>query len=654
MSDQRKQTWRMRLKRLAPFGLGQRDKPKHYRVALEALGENRDNLRYAWKVLSRGVCESCALGVSGFYDWTIGEPHLCLKRLDDLRKHTVEPINHKFLAGVSDVSLMTDEELRKLGRLGHPMRRRYAEPGFTRISWEDAQQRIADHIRERKGERIGFHLSAAGLSNETYYVAQKVARFFGTNNIDTGGGLTHNAARASMNHALGVGDATCSYADMWGSDLVVFFGGRPARDQPVMTNYIYGARRSGARLVSVTPELDPDMEYYWVPSITSSAAFGSRMTDDWFAIGNGQGSMAAFLYGTLRVMVEQGWCDEAFIDTFTVGFDTLRQRVEATDWPTLERLAGAERASMADFAERLHKAQKAVFVWPVGAAAHAPDAVATQMIVSLALSKGFVGRRSCGLIPIPMDASLSGAVAMGACPGAFPGNRPVNTEMARQISGHWGFAVPDEPGHSAHQMLEAAQRDRLSMLYCIGGNVALPGVGRHGVERAMERVRLRVHQDAILTEQMFIEPKREDGEVLLLPAKSLYEQRDGGTLTSAERRVMFSPEMPREVGETLTHWRTLLQLAHRVEPKRAMRLGCDSGEEIRAEIARVIAEYHGIQYLEKAGDAFQCGGRRLCEDWQFPTADGKAHFLAPPLPEPAGAPATGRSVEGAVARSSEG
>jgi len=44
--------WKERLKAAVPFGLGQ-VKPKHFRDMAEVAWKNRDNLGYAWKVLSR-------------------------------------------------------------------------------------------------------------------------------------------------------------------------------------------------------------------------------------------------------------------------------------------------------------------------------------------------------------------------------------------------------------------------------------------------------------------------------------------------------------------------------------------------------------------------------------------------------------------------
>src|SRR5213080_2910225 len=89
-----------RLKVLVPFGLGQ-TKPQHFRDMAKIVWENRDNLGYAWKVLSKGVCDGCALGVAGFHDWTIDGVHLCMTRLNLLRLNTMPAIDDRVLEDVS-------------------------------------------------------------------------------------------------------------------------------------------------------------------------------------------------------------------------------------------------------------------------------------------------------------------------------------------------------------------------------------------------------------------------------------------------------------------------------------------------------------------------------------------------------------------------
>jgi len=182
-------------------------------------------------------------------------------------------------------------------------------------------------------------------------------------------------------------------------------------------------------------------------------------------------------------------------------------------------------------------------------------------------------------------------------------------------------------------MVEAAARSELDLLYCLGGNFlrTLPEPER--VREALANVPLRVHQDIILTDQMFIEAKE---EVILFPAKTRYEQDDGGIETTTERRIAFSPEIPRQVGEARAEWKILRDLAAAVSPERAHLLGCETGWKMREEIVRVVPFYEGIQKLKDTGDAVQYGGPHLCEDWKFPTPDGKAHFRAVELPSAAG------------------
>ena len=51
------------------------------------------------------------------------------------------------------------------------------ERGFTRVSWDDALDLIAARIRATTPDRVGLYLTARGITNEVYYVAQKAARF---------------------------------------------------------------------------------------------------------------------------------------------------------------------------------------------------------------------------------------------------------------------------------------------------------------------------------------------------------------------------------------------------------------------------------------------------------------------------------------------
>ncbi|MEC8973462.1 MAG: molybdopterin dinucleotide binding domain-containing protein, partial [Verrucomicrobiota bacterium] len=235
-----------------------------------------------------------------------------------------------------------------------------------------------------------------------------------------------------------------------------------------------------------------------------------------------------------------------------------------------------------------------------------------------------------GLMPIRGHSSVQGGAEMGAYSTAFPGGVPVNAANAKRLAKQYGFDIPNWPGMQTTGMIDAAHAGELDLFYCLGGNFLrnLPEPGY--VAEALANVPLRVHQDIVLTDQMFVEPG-EDG-VLLLPAKTRYEQDDGGVETTTERRVAFSPEIPRQVGEAKAEWKILLEMAKAARPGQADKLGCEDGWKVREEIARVVPFYDGVQHLRETHDAFQYGGPHLCADGSFATADGQAHFIPVKLP----------------------
>ncbi len=523
---------------------------------------------------------------------------------------------------------MTNAELRELGRLPYPMLREKDAPGFRRITWSEAYERIAHRIRGADPRRIAFYLTSRGITNEVYYVAQKVARFLGTNNIDNAARICHSPSGATMKSSIGVAATTCSYSDWYGTDLVIFFGSNPANDQPVATKYLEGAKKLGTKVVLVNPYLEPGMKKYWVPSSIGSALFGTEIADYWFPVS--QGGDIAFLSGVLKVLIENDWIDHSFVDLHTTGFAGLGAKVAALEWAALEQQSGLPRASMQQFAELIRDATNAVLVWSMGITQHAFGADSVQMILNLALARGYIGRDQNGVMPIRGHSSVQGGAEMGAYATAFPGYQPVNAGNAAAFSKRYGFAVPDWVGLTAPEMVESAQRGELDLLYCLGGNFLRTLPDPDYVRGALANVPLRVHQDIILTDQMFI-PARE--EVLLLPAQTRYEQEGGGTETSTERRVMFSPQIPRQLGEARAEWKILRELAATVDPERAPLLGCETGRQIRDEIAEVVPSYEEVRHLRETGDAFQYGGRHLCAGGRFPTADGKGHFRAVELPK---------------------
>lgn len=633
---------------LMPNGLGQ-VKPNHYWEMVRTAWDNRDQLRYAWRILNQGVCDGCALGTTGMRDFTLPGVHLCTVRLGLLRLNTMRALEPAVLSDVDALRRATQGEepsplqasgrgrvsrpggaaLRALGRLPYPFVRRRGDPGFTQVTWDAALDVVADRIRATTPERLAFYLTSRGVTNETYYMAQKAARFLGTNNVDNSSRVCHAPSTTGLKQSLGVAASTCSYQDWLGTDLLVLIGSDVPNNQPVTTKYMVEAKRRGTKIVVINPFREPGLERYWVPSVLESAVFGTRLADRFFEIHTG--GDVAFLNGVLKHLIENDWLDRSFIAAHATGFDLLTSYLRGEEWEGLERASGTTRETMLEFARLYGEAKTSVFVWSMGITQHRYGVDNVRAIANLALSRGMVGRERCGLMPIRGHSGVQGGAEVGAVPWNLPGGDTFTPEAIARFEALWGFAPPAKRGFTAVEMIDAAHRGELDVLYSAGGNFLETLPEPDYVREALERVPLRVHQDIVLSSQMLADPA---DTVVLLPAMTRYEQPGGGTETSTERRIYFSPEIagPR-IGETKPEWQIFMLLAERVRPSEKALIHVDSVRQIMEEIAKAVPSYDGIQRLQNAGDAVQWGGRLLCEGGRFPTEDGVARFAVVQPPE---------------------
>lgn len=615
---------------LVPYGVNQTH-PNAYGDIFRCIVQNCDNLAYAWRILRDGCCDGCALGTSGLHDWTMKGIHLCNVRLELLRLNTMPALDYRLLEDIVPLRHMREKELRQLGRLSVPMVRRKGDRGFRRISWDDVTSLIADELRRIDPRRIAWYMTSRGLTNEAYYAHQKVARFIGTNHVDTSARICHAPSTAALSATVGCAATTCSYSDWVGADLIVLVGTNLANNQPVSTKYLHYAKKAGTKVFLVNPYFEPGLERYWVPSVFESALFGTRIVDDFFQIH--AGGDIPFFYGVVKHLIANDSVDHEFIRARTAGWEALETKVQGLSWEVLERGSGLTRADMFRFAEGFGKARHAIVTWSMGITQHAFGSDNVRAIVNLQLSRGNVGRPHTGLMPIRGHSGVQGGAEMGGTPAAYVMGFPVNAENAEKFASPdmWSFEPPAWKGWNSTHMLMAAERGEIEALWQTGGNFKQTLPEPDLVNHSLSQIGLRVHQDIVVNSAMFVEPK---GTVVLLPSRTRYEQRGGGTETSTERRIIYSPEIPgpRPL-EALDEWEIPVLVARKFDPERAMKIfAWRDTQDIREEIDRVCPTYRGIAKLRKKGDNFQYGGGRLLAD-KFLTPDGKGQFTAIDLPD---------------------
>ncbi|MCL7749544.1 FdhF/YdeP family oxidoreductase [Halalkalibacter alkaliphilus] len=624
-----------------PFGLG-KVKPKHIRDSMKIAWDNKDNIGYATRILTKGVCDGCALGVSGMFDQTLKGPHMCTTRLNVLRLNTAPAIKEEILhADIDELRKYDSTELRKLGRIPYPLIRRKGERKFSRLTWDEAMDMIADKMKQLNPRQYAFYLTSRGITNESYYVAAKVARFLGANNIDNASRICHSPSKTALKRSIGVGASTCNYQDWFGADVLLFWGSVASNASPVSTKYMLEAKKRGAKIIVINPYKEPAMDKYWVPSNAESALFGTKLADDFYQVNIG--GDIAFMQGIMKhwFEMEEGVHGSAinheFVQEHVNSYEELKAHVVAQSWDDIIKSSGITKERIIELSELLANSKNAVYAWALGLTMHAFASDNISQVANLALLRGHIGRKYNGLMPFRGHSSVQGSGEMGADPFVLPGGDFVEDNIAR-MEKIWGFNIPrwqgDVVGITLENIVLPEDHERkVKLYYMSGGNFLETMPDPNFIEKALAELEIRVHQDIILNTSTLVDAKE---AVIVLPAKTRYEQDGGGTSTSTERMVYFSPEIEgnkNHIEEARSEWKIYVDLAKRVKPDSAHLVDFKTGQEIRDEIAIANPNYEGVQHLKKQGDVFQWGGAWLCEDGICPTPDGKGNLLPVDIPD---------------------
>ena len=162
------------------------------------------------------VCPYCGVGCGMIVSISDGKPIKVL----GLKDHPVSR-GHLCAKGLAALEILGSKE-----RLTHPLRRK-PDGSFEKISWDTALSEIAsklkDTIQKNGHDSVGFS-GGCLCTNEENYLIQKIARRFGTNNIESCARLCHQPSVYALKKTVGVGAASTTMSSMKDSKLLMFVG----------------------------------------------------------------------------------------------------------------------------------------------------------------------------------------------------------------------------------------------------------------------------------------------------------------------------------------------------------------------------------------------------------------------------------------------
>jgi NADH-quinone oxidoreductase subunit G len=461
-----------------------------------------------------GMCiDICPVGAltSGTYryktrPWEMEYVSTICTHCADGCKTTLSVRNHEILrANNRDLSGINKDFLCIKGRFGfdftkHP--ERIKQPLLRKgdklfpVSWEEAAQAAASKLKEihaaNGGDSIGF-IGSNRTSNEENYLLQRLARStFGTNNIDHHRTADYTGFVTTLGERAA--DASLTMAQLYDAKTILVIGNDPSNQNPLVAWQIRsGIRHHGSKLFIVNSR-DIKLEH---------------KATKYVKVGEGQEAAAVRWLATGEGQFAQGVAEE---------LGALKQALEAESDVAIvfgSELTGAVIGQLVEFGSKL---------------------------------QGHVRYMALGDY-----ANSRGAADMGLLPDRLPGYAYLdNTIASGSLINHWGGKIPEKPGMTAPQMVEAAQAGKLQALYVVGAN-PFKHFGKSGTGRGKLPL--------LIVHEMFLTETAQQADIVF-PAASAYEK--DGTLTNTSGEVQLLRKAAEVMG-TRTDFDLLRILSHQLE-----------------------------------------------------------------------------------------
>ncbi len=230
---------------------------------------------------------------------------------------------------------------RSSDRLLYPMRRVGPKGSgqFTRISWDEALERIAADL----GEAIAKHgpeaiwpfvgTGSMGLIQGIYGAGRRLWNVLGTSrHVVT---ICTIAGGFGTGYTLGDNRVGMDPETLRLSKLVVLWGANVLSTHPHLWRPILEARRTGAEVVVIDP----------IRTRTAAASDGH--------VAPMPGTDGALALGLLHVVLTEGREDREFIDRRTIGWEAFRQRILEFPPSRVAAITGLPEGSVVELGRRL-------------------------------------------------------------------------------------------------------------------------------------------------------------------------------------------------------------------------------------------------------------------------------------------------------------
>lgn len=366
---------------------------------------------------------------------------------------------------------------------------------------------------------------------------------------------------------------TNSIGEIKNADVIFVTGSNTSENHPVISYYIKQAWKEGKKIIVADPR---------AIDLAEKAEVFMQLKP---------GTNAALMNGLMNVIIEEGLEDTEFIKERTENYEEFKETVKKYTPEKVEEITGVDAELIRKAAKLYGEADKSTILYCMGITQHSNGTENVFTIADLAMLTGNVGKESTGVNPLRGQNNVQGCCDTGCLNSTLPGYQKYTDENAvEKFNKAWDTEISTEPGLTVTEMMDAAYKDEVKLMYIMGENPMVSDPDTNHIREALTKL------DFLVVQDIFFSETAEFADVVL-PAASFAEK--DGTFTNSERRVQRVRKAIEPVGDSKADWEIFVDLMKRLGYKAEY----SNAEDIMTEISELMPQYKGIDYnrIDKEG-----------------------------------------------------
>jgi molybdopterin-dependent oxidoreductase alpha subunit len=435
---------------------------------------------------------------------------------------------------VYNLSLLSDYEIGKTGRLTEPMVLKEGDTHYSPISWDDAFKMIGISLNSLNNPNEAIFYTSGRTSNEAAFLYQLFIRQYGTNNLPDCSNMCHESSGVALSETTGIGKGSVTLADFYETELVIILGQNPGTNHPRMLSALQKAKKNGAKIISINPLKEAGLISFVNPqNPLEMLSSGTSLSDEYLQVKiNGD---LPLMKAILKILFEKEQSsagsvfDLNFIKNKTKGYEALIASIAKYNLEELSVDCGIPLFEIRKIAELIASKKKIIACWAMGLTQHKNAVKTIAEVVNLLLLKGSIAKPGAGTCPVRGHSNVQGDRTMGIY------EKP-SDKFLDSLDKVFNFKSPRAHGYDTVEAIKAMEAGKAHVFIGMGGNFLSATPDTEFTAKALRNCVLTVHVSTKLNRSHLVHGKN----ALILPCLGRTDkdiQQSGPQFVSVENSM---------------------------------------------------------------------------------------------------------------------